>query len=111
MRVAEPHALDLDDWRDAKEAGTLPQAEVGLPCSHGINGDSYPCVIVEVRRKGQEIVIAPLKKIDGLWVESSRSTALHRTYTKRRDGVYREKGKDYGTLYIGLIYNHQSPEF
>jgi hypothetical protein len=106
-------AIDrLIHWQARDKGFTADQLEVGTPACISIGSDTYPATVTEVKendRGVRAIVVEELhKRGPGIFVE----TGEHKTFTLRRDGCFREKGRDRGyQLSIGLRAHDLDPSF
>ena len=89
--------------------------EVGMGATYGIGSDCYPVTIIEVSPSGHQIKLQHDKfeltdrgAVSGTQVYdyAPNPDADVKVFTRRQDGEYREKGKNFGYLIVGKRKAH-----
>ena len=100
------------EWSDAYQVTLVPT--VGMAATYCIGSDSYAMTVVAVERNGQVIVLGSDEDRGSVYIpatlETRRPDQLKRA-TKRQDGRYRLKGKDFGNIVLGIRETHLCREF
>lgn len=91
---------------------------VGTPGFFILGSDRYPCTVIAISKTGHRITVqqdevqrwAPHPDCYGM--EFRRNAAGRvTTFTRRRDGRYREQGANYGYLSLGGWSAYSDPHF
>ena len=77
--------------------------ETGMPCTASFNGDDYPCKVKGWSPSGHQVHV--------LWGVREGHEGSLRTFTRRKDGRYFEKGTSPFSLTFGVAESRMNPEF
>jgi hypothetical protein len=91
---------------------------VGTPCYFWTWTDRYPGIVTEVSPTGHRVTVRQVQVVrwtphpDCRGVEfADDGTGRVRTFTRRRNGTYREQGADYGGIKFGAWEAYSDPHF
>ena len=85
------------------------EPEVGDAATYGIGADRYPYTVVGMSSSGKTLTLKPSKFRRGVFLPDE--DVYTRTATLRRDGVYRFKYQNYGSVMLGRREYSLDPHF